>query len=855
MAEEQQLREYLRTAVRELQTTRDQLQELELRAAEPIAIVGMGCRYPGGVVSPEDLWRIVAEGRDVVSAFPDDRGWNVAGLAGLDPHRTKLGDRGGFLDDAGGFDARFFSISPREALAMDPQQRHLLEVAWETFERAGINPVTLKGSRTGVFIGLIGQSYGTVDGAYQALAHEQVAGLTGFLLTGTAAGAASGRISYVFGLEGPACTVDTACSSSLVAVHQAVASLRAGESTLALAGGATVMATPDMFASSSERGTSSDGRCRAYAAAADGTVWAEGVGLLLLERLSLARRNGHPVLAVVRGSAMNQDGASNGFTAPNGAAQRRVIRDALAAAQLSATEIDVIEGHGTATVLGDPIEVQALLSTYGQDRDRPVLLGSIKSNMGHTLAGAGVGGMIKMVMAMRHGVVPPTLHVDQPNPHVEWATGSIELVTESRPWPDTGRARRAGVSSFGITGTNAHIVLEGAPSAAEADGAPEADGRSASGAPSVLAWVVSARSARALDGQMQRLAAFSRNNQAVDPLDVAYSLVVSRARMPHRAVVLGHKLADFASGLESMTAENNSANIVSALASPVAKTVAMFPEPGAWCPDVGRGLYAAFPVFRAAFDEVADAFSGRSARPLQDTVTGRMDSVAPWPGDTALPRAAAFAVQIALYRLMEFFGVRPDYLIGQSLGELAAAHVAGVLSLPDTVELHTALCEPGHPRVPEVCAAAKYHEPKPVLVSSRTGVPVTRTELATPQYWAPGAGDTSSPWDGIRWAAGHGGSIVAELGSGAMTERAREIVAAAATPDTDVVAAALVPPTPCGGLAYDPNDEAMVFTTALARAHVAGTPVDWSALYAAAGARRIDLPTYAFQHRTYWLGR
>jgi acyl transferase domain-containing protein len=319
--------------------------------------------------------------------------------------------------------------------------------------------------------------------------------------------------------------------------------------------------------------------------------------------------------------------------------------------------------------------------------------------------------------------------------------------------------------------------------------------------------------------------------------------------------VLGHKLADFASGLESMTAENNSANIESALASPVAKTVAMFPEPGAWCPDVGRGLYAAFPVFRAAFDEVADAFSGRSARPLQDTVTGRMDSVAPWPDDTALPRAAAFAVQIALYRLIEFFGVRPDYLIGQSLGELAAAHVAGVLSLPDTVELYTALCEPGHPRVPEVCAAAKYHEPTPVLVSSRTGVPVTRTELATPQYWVPGAGDTSSPWDGIRWAAGHGGSIVAELGSGAMTERAREIVAAAATPDTDVVAAALVPPTPCGGLAYDPNDEAMVFTTALARAHVAGTPVDWSALYAAAGARRIELPTYAFQHRTYWLGR
>jgi acyl transferase domain-containing protein len=854
MAEEQQLREYLRTAVRELQKTRDQLRELESRAHEPIAIVGMGCRYPGGVGSPEDLWRIVAEGRDVVSIFPDDRGWNVARLAGVDPQRTKLGDRGGFLDDAGGFDARFFGISPREALAMDPQQRHLLEVAWETFERAGIDPVTLRGSRTGVFIGLINQTYGIVDGAYETFSVEQLTGLTGFLLTGTASSAASGRISYAFGLEGPACTIDTACSSSLVAVHQAVASLRAGESTLALAGGATVMATPDMFATSSERITSSDGRCRPYAAAADGTVWAEGVGLLLLERLSLARRNGHPVLAVVRGSAMNQDGASNGFTAPNGAAQRRVIRDALAAAQLSATEIDVIEGHGTATVLGDPIEVQALLSTYGQNRDRPVLLGSIKSNMGHTLAGAGVGGVIKMVMAMRHGIVPPTLHVDQPTPHVDWTTGRLELVTESRPWPDTGRPRRAGVSSFAYTGTNTHIVLEWAP-ASESDAAPEADERSASGAPPVLVWVVSARSAGALGVQTQRLVAFIRNNPAVDPLDVAYSLVVSRARMPHRALVLGHELGDLVCGLESMTTKHDSANVVSGLASPVAKTVAMFPEPSAWRPDVGRGLYAAFPVFRAAVDEVAEAFSRRLARPIKDIVTGRMDSAAPWPEDPALPRAAAFAVQVALYRLIEFFGVRPDYLIGQSLGELAAAHVSGVLSLADTVELHTALGEPGHPRVSEVCAAAAYHEPTPVLVSSRTGVPVTPAEVSTPQHWVSGAGDNSSLWDGIRWTAEHGGSIVVELGVGAVTERASEVVAAGATPGTDFVAAALMPAMPDGGVAYDSSDEVMVFATTLARAHVAGTPVDWSALYAAAGARPIDLPTYAFQHRTYWLGR
>ncbi|MFE2186583.1 SDR family NAD(P)-dependent oxidoreductase [Streptomyces sp. NPDC059455] len=684
MSNEEKLLDHLKWVTAELRQTRERLREAESAEPEPIAIVGMACRYPGGVRSPEELWRLVRDGEDAVSGFPADRGWGVEELFDPDPesYGKSYVDQGGFCYDATEFDAAFFDISPREAQAMDPQQRLLLETAWEAFERAGLNRASLGGSNTGVFAGVGSHDYLSVIG-------DITSEVEGYVGPGNLGSVVSGRVAYSLGLEGPAVTVDTACSSSLVAIHLACQALRSGECDLALAGGVAVMATPGAFIEfSRQRGMAPDGRCKPFAAAADGTGWGEGAGLIVLERLCEARRRNRRVLGVIRGSAVNQDGASNGLTAPNGPSQQRVIRQALANAQLSTAEVDAVDGHGTGTTLGDPIEAQALLATYGQGRpeDRPLWLGSIKSNLGHTQAAAGAASVIKMVMAMRHELLPASLHIDEPTPHADWASGAVRLLTEPVAWPRGERPRRAGVSAFGISGTNAHLILEQAPAPAETpsvatvptDG--DSDGVSAGG---VVPWVVSGRGAEALRGQARALAERVATDPEASPTDVGWSLIATRSVFDHRAVIIGEHRDELLTGLNALATGNTHPTIIepTTTTSGGVGPVLVFPGQGSQWLGMGAGLLNASPVFATRVTECDQALAPHVDWSLTEVLRGGVNAADLARVDVVQP--VLWAVMVSLAAVWDHHGVTPTAVVGHSQGEIAAACVAGALSLDE----------------------------------------------------------------------------------------------------------------------------------------------------------------------------
>ncbi|MDX3536680.1 acyltransferase domain-containing protein, partial [Streptomyces sp. MB09-01] len=929
---------------------------------EPIAIVSMACRFPGGVASPEDLWRLLVEERDAVTEFPGNRGWALETLFDGDPDRAgrSYTRQGGFLHDVDQFDAEFFGISPREATAMDPQQRMVLETVWEAVERAGIDPAALRGSGTGVYVGAMAQDYGP-------RLHEAGEGVGGYLLTGTYTSVVSGRASYTLGLEGPAVTVDTACSASLVALHMAAQALRAGECELALAGGVTVMATPGMFVEfSRQRGLSVDGRCKSFAEAADGTGWGEGVGMLLLERLSDARRNGHEVLAVIRGSAINQDGASNGLSAPNGPSQERVIREALAASGLSAADVDAVEAHGTGTRLGDPIEAQALLATYGQGRaaDRPLFLGSLKSNIGHTQAAAGAGGVIKMVMAIRNGLLPRTLHVDTPTSHVDWAGGAVSLLIEATPWPETDRPRRAGVSSFGVSGTNAHLVLEQAaepapavagqdepvpslagqaepvPSlAGQAEPVPSVAGHeepvrsvagqegsaepapSGVGAPAAVPFLLSAKSDQALRAQAGKLLDQLRDRPGDRLADLGYSLAVGRAHFDRRATVVAGDLEGLEQGLRALVDGATDRGLVTGQSRPAARPVFVFPGQGAQWVGMAAGLLESSPVFARRMAECAAALEPLVDWSLLDVVRGvegapgfeRVDVVQP----------VLWSVMVSLAAVWRSLGVEPAAVVGHSQGEIAAACVAGVLSVEDAARVVAlrsraltvlsgrggmmSVAQPvawvrerigawegrisvaavngpsqtvvsGDPEaLDEFLAQAKEQGARARLVdvdyashsahveeledelarildgiearpgevpvySSLTGALLTDTGLMGAGYWYQNLRETVQFEQAVGelLAAGHHTFIEVS------PHPVLTIGVQAALDEAGARGAAL------GTLRRDEN-EAGCLLLSLGEAHCHGVRVDWPAVFDGTGARRVQVPTYAFQRSRFWL--
>ncbi|KUJ38334.1 hypothetical protein ACZ90_69500, partial [Streptomyces albus subsp. albus] len=915
MENEQKLRDYLKRVIADLHQTRQRLREAESAEQELIAIVGMSCRFPGGVDSPDDLWRLVASGTDAITGFPADRGWDLDGLFDPDPDHpgTSYVREGGFLDGAARFDAGFFGVSPREAVAMDPQQRLLLETAWEAIEHAGIDPRTVRGSRTGVFAGVMYHDY-------LARLHQIPEKFEGYLSQGSAGSIASGRVAYTLGLEGPAVTVDTACSSSLVTLHLAAQALRQGECELALAGGVTVMSSPSTFLEfSRQRGLAPDGRCKPFAAAADGTGWGEGVGMLLVERLSDARRNGHPVLAVLRGSAVNQDGASSRLTAPNGPAQQRVIQQALVAANLTPEQIDVVEAHGTGTTLGDPIEAQALLAAYGRHRrdGRPLRLGSVKSNIGHTQAAAGVAGIIKMVMAMRHGVLPRTLHVDAPTPQVDWAQGAVELLTENTPWPPTGEPRRAAVSSFGVSGTNAHVILEQPEPAEPETGSDATPGTGAA----VLPWVLSGRGEAALHGQAARLAAHLRAHPELRPADVGHSLATTRSLFEHRAVVVGADRDQLLQGLDQLAQGGTPAGVPRGTATGHAEDIVfVFPGQGSQWAGMAVELLDTSEVFAARMRECAAALAPFTDWSLLDVVRG--EPGAPSLDQVDVVQPVLFAVMVSLAALWQSHGVRPTAVLGHSQGEIAAAAVAGALSLEDaarvvalrsqaltelsglggmvSVALPAAELEQRLARWGDRLSVAAVNGPASTVVS---GEPVALDELLADceaqeirarrvavDYAshsaqveaiqerlltalapiAPRAAETvfcstvtgqaldTGGLDAAYWYRNLRQTVRFDQAVRTLNQTARPVFIEVSPHPVlamgmqEVLAGIDGAATALGTLRRGEGGTGR-FLTSLAEAHTQGVRVDWQTVFAGHGARPVELPTYAFQHEHYWL--
>jgi acyl transferase domain-containing protein len=872
-------------------------------AEEPIAIVGMACRFPGGVASPAQLWNLVATEVDAIGAFPEDRGWDLEQL--FDPEPGTPGksyvDRGGFLHDAADFDPGFFSVSPRDAIAMDPQQRTMLETSWQALEDAGFDPGTLRGSQSGVFVGTMYQDYGG-------------AGMT--------SSAVSGHVSYALGLEGPAISIDTACSSSLVAMHLAAGALQRGECELALAGGVTVLSTPTVFVEfSRQRALAADGRCKAFSEAADGTGVADGAGVLVLERLSAAEANGHRVLATIRGSAINQDGASNGITAPNGPSQERVIRQALANAGLEPAEVDMVEAHGTGTALGDPIEAGALLATYGQEREEPLWLGSLKSNIGHSQAAAGVGGVIKAVLAMREGTMPKTLHVDQPSSKIDWEAGKVELLSEAREWEANGRPRRAAVSSFGATGTNAHLILE------EAEAAPERlDGTDGEvGDAPLPGWVpvpFSARSAPALRAVAADLGELLHADPELEPADLARALAGRRARFEHRAGIAAPDREGLLAALAALERGEESAALTTGLARAEQRPVFLFSGQGAQWVGMGAELIDASPRFAASMRACEEALAPHVDWSLEQVLRDTDDA---WLERLDIVQPALFAVMVSLADLWRACGVRPAGVLGHSQGEIAAAHVAGALSLEDAARVValraramtkiagrggmlwvSASVERLRPLLDQLdgrASLAAINGPGSLVVSGEPGALAdltarcaeddVRTRPVAVDYAAhsaqidaledelldafapvaPRAGEipfhstvTGGRLDGAELGAAYwfrnlrqtvlfepALRTLLERGSRAFVEVAPHPVLAFGVEETfaealdDGAGAAVF-----GALRRGEGGPAR-FALSLAEAHANGVAFDWEATLAGAGGRPVSLPTYPFQRKRFWL--